>query len=173
MATAHYVICYYCRQKFNRDKEPFIQVSARRYAHQKCSEEHENSSTQEDSELKQLYDYIKNLLGKNYNAARVSQQIREYEKNGMSYSGILKTLIYFFEVKGNSVEKANGGIGIVPFVYQDAYNYYYSLYMAKLANEEKNIADYKPKEIVIEIEPPTVQAKRIKLFNLDEESEDE
>ena len=170
MATAHYVICYYCKQKFNRDKEPFVQVSARRYAHQKCAEEHENSISEEEKELAKLYEYIKNLLGEDYNAATVTKQIKDYQKDGMSYSGILKTLIYFYEVKGNSKEKANGGIGIVPFVYQDAYNYYYSLYMAKLVNETKNIADYKPKEIAIEIESPRVQTKRIKLFNLDEES---
>ena len=44
--------------------------------------------------------------------------------------------------------------------------------MAKLVNETKNIADYKPKEIAIEIESPRVQTKRIKLFNLDEESDE-
>jgi hypothetical protein len=48
-------------------------------------------------------------------------------KYNYTYSGIHRSLEYFYEVKGNSLDKANGGIGIVPFVYQDAYNYYYSL----------------------------------------------
>ena len=81
---------------------------------------------------------------------------------------MLKALIYFFEVKGNSIEKANNGIGILPYIYQEAYQYYYSLYLAKLVNQEKNIEDYKPKIRIVEIPAPTIQPKIIKLFNMDD-----
>ena len=50
---------------------------------------------------------------------------------------MLKALIYFYEVKGNSVEKANGGIGIIPWIYKDAYNYYYDLWMIKQRNKNR------------------------------------
>ena len=171
MATAHYVICYYCKQKFNRDKESFVQVSARRYAHQKCAEEHENSISEEEKELAKLYEYIKNLLGEDYNAARVTKQIKDYQKDGMSYSGILKTLIYFYEVKGNSKEKANGGIGIVPFVYQDAYNYYHALWLANQRNEDKDLMAYKPKTIEIKITSPEREPMKRRRFTFLDEDE--
>ena len=98
------------------------------------------------------------------------KQLKEYkEQYNFTSTGILKTLIYWYEIKGNSTEKANGGIGIIPYVYNDALKYYYTLYLAKLANESKNIEIYKPKEKVIEILPPKVQPKRIRLLFEDEE----
>ena len=38
---AHNVKCYYCGKTFNRDKEPFVQVGSRRYAHKLCAEKAE------------------------------------------------------------------------------------------------------------------------------------
>ena len=34
------------------------------------------------------------------------------------------TLRYFYDVKKGDKEKANGGIGIIPFIYKDAENYW-------------------------------------------------
>ncbi|WP_440972138.1 hypothetical protein, partial [Megamonas funiformis] len=89
-----------------------------------------------------------------------------------TYSGMLKSLIWFYEIKGNSIEKANGGIGIIPFIYKDALQYYYSLYLAKLSNENKNIEEYKPKIKYIEIAPPSAIRKMKRLFNLDSKEEE-
>ena len=84
---------------------------------------------------------------------------------------MLKSLIYFYEVKGNSTEKANGGIGIVPFVYKDAYRYYYSIFLAKNQNKEKDLSIFqKSREVVIK--PPTLR-KKIKLFFDSEDIENE
>ena len=33
---AHMVLCPYCRQKFDRDKEEYALIGARRYAHAAC-----------------------------------------------------------------------------------------------------------------------------------------
>ena len=33
---AHSVICVYCQQRFDRDKEAFVQPSSRRYGHASC-----------------------------------------------------------------------------------------------------------------------------------------
>ena len=60
----------------------------------------------------------------------------------------MKSLVYFYQVKGNPISKANGALGIVPYVYQDAYNYYYSLFMAQQANKDKTLIT-KTKEINI------------------------
>jgi len=37
---AHNVKCFYCDKKFDRDYEPAIKVTAQRYAHKRCAEEH-------------------------------------------------------------------------------------------------------------------------------------
>jgi hypothetical protein len=66
-----------------------------------------------------------------YITPRIRTQIKNYLTNyNYTYSGILKALKYFYEIKGNSTEKANEGIGIVPYCYQDAYNYYFSIWVA-------------------------------------------
>ena len=53
------------------------------------------------------------LLNISYIDARIHKQIKQYiEENNYTYSGIHKSLTYFYEVKGNPVSKANGGIGM-------------------------------------------------------------
>jgi len=168
----HLVKCKYCGETFDRDKEPTIQVSARRYAHKKCAEEHENNKTQEEKDIEALERYIMKLFDEPYVNARIKKQIKEFQADyNYTYSGILKTLVYWYDIKGNSTDKANGGIGIVPYVYEQAYNYFYNLYLAQLSNEDKDIEQYKPKEKVIVIPPPFVQRRKPKLFFEEDEEE--
>ena len=161
-------ICKICGKQFDRNAEQAVIAGPRRYAHQKCLPTGELVPMENpiDPELDKLNNYIINLLGKDYNAARVKKQIKDFKEQGMSYSGMLKSLIYFYEVKGNSKEKANGGIGIVSFVYKDAYNYYYDLFMAQQRNENKKPFIERVREIIIK--PPKVE-KPVKLFDLDKE----
>ena len=89
------------------------------------------------------------------------KQIKDFQiEYNYTYSGMLKTLIYWYEIKGNSKEKANGGIGIVHFIYNDAYNYYLGLFQAAQANKNKDLNKHVAhiKEIVIK--PPKVQMKK-------------
>ena len=106
------------------------------------------------------------------NKYKFNTYINEYE---YTHSGILKALIYFFEIKGNSIDKANGGIGIVPYVYKDAYNYYYSLWLAQQKNEHFKPEEYIPVVREIHIPSPQRNVRKRQLFTfLDEEvAEDE
>jgi hypothetical protein len=81
-------------------------------------------------------------------------------------------------VKGNKFDegKAQGGIGIVPYVYQHAYNYYYAIWEAQ--QKQSNISDvasveqYIPKVIEVKIPTPKREERKRKLFTfLDEEGE--
>ena len=168
---AHQVKCLYCGQIFDRDKVPFIQVSKRRYAHKECSISEDEKKLQENKDREELYDYIMKLFNISFVDPKIQKQIKKYiEENNYTYSGIKKALVYFFEIKGNSVEKANGGIGIVPYVYTQAYNYYYSLWLAQQKNEDKVVQEYIPKvkEIIIPI--PEKNPRKRKLFSfLDDE----
>lgn len=172
---AHMCICAVCNKKFDRDKIKCTKYNGRRYAHYDCfpSGELVYDPSPEEQELQELEDYIKNLLKEQYNPARVNKQIKEFKtKYNYTYSGMLKTLIWFFEIKKNSIEKANGGIGIIPYVYQDALNYYYYLYLAQVANKDKDISKYQPKIKEIIIQSPRTVLKPKKLFNLDDDEEE-
>ena len=171
---AHIVKCSVCGIKFDRDKEPFVQTSARRYAHCDCSKIEEEKKSEEELDKEKLENYIMKLFNVTYINPRIRKQIKQYiEEYHYTYSGIHKALTYFYEIKNNSIEKANGGIGIVPYCYKQAFDYYYALWLAQEKNKNKVIESYLPEEIIIHISPPQRKIKKRKFFSfLDKENEE-
>lgn len=171
----HLVKCFFCGQTFDANVEPYIMVNSRRYAHENCFNKNQEEKTQEEKDKESLEAYIKQLFNINSINTKIKKQIKKYiEEDNFTYSGIRRSLVYFYEIKQNSIEKANGGIGIVEYVYSEAFNYYYNLWLAQQKNENKNINDYfKPKEeILITIPPPQRKVRKRKLFSfLDKENE--
>jgi hypothetical protein len=118
-----------------------------------------------------LYNYICELFKEDYVNPRIQKQIAQYMKEyNYTYNGIYLTLKYWYEVKHNDITKANGGIGIVPYVYNTAYNYNYAIWLAKQSNENKVMEDYKPTVREIRIRRPERKIKKRRRFAfLDEE----
>lgn len=157
---AHRVKCYYCGGVFDRDKKPAILVpnTARRYAHEDCYEISQKQTKEIENDKLSLESYIKKLFKVDFVPPLAQKQIKQYvtEKN-YSYSGILKTLKYHYEIKNGDIDKAHQGIGIVPFRYQEAYQYWFSVWQAQ--QENKRILDKEnsiliPKKIEIHITSP-------------------
>lgn len=172
----HIVKCSICQQHFDANEVPFTKTSARRYAHTSCYEKKMNEMSQEEKDKIELENYIKQLFQIDTITPKIKKQLTIYINNyNYSYSGIKKALIYFYEVKGNSIEKANEGIGIVSYVYKQAFDYYYNLWLAKQKNENKNLSEYNSKVIEITIKPPQRKKKSKRFFSfLDrEETENE
>lgn len=167
----HPVKCLYCGKTFDRDKEPWVKVTSKRYAHKACSMTQEELLSEEEKDKQELEKYIMKLFKINFINPLMKKQIKSYIKDyGYSYSGIQKSLQYFYEIKNNSIEKANGGIGIVPYVYDKAYKYYYALWEAQQKNENKDINLFVPKVKEVVIPVPKVKIKKRNLFAfLDEE----
>ena len=163
--------CYYCGSSFDRNSEEFVAVNARRYAHKKCYDEIQSNKTQEEKDYEALENYIK--LKFDYNnimPAKISKQITNYKKEyNFTYSGMLKALIWWFDIQKHTLEGTNGGIGILPYIYNDAKTYYYGLYMAQLVNQNKDLEHYKTKVEIIEIAPPRAYIPPPKLFSIEEE----
>ena len=217
---SHIVICPYCKTKFDRDKEEYAVVSARRYAHAACmlreAEKDPNyvkkeiidpldnvtcafckkglskkdpdcvmlnnnkyvhkacqelEESREKTDREKLEEYIKELFALSYIDPRVKAQIKKYiEEYNFTYSGMQKALYYFYEIKGGDKSKANGGIGIIPYIYQDAYNYHYNLWLAQQKNKDVEVQLYIPKVKEIVIQRPERKIKKRDLFVfLDEE----
>ena len=158
---AHKVICLYCKKQFDRDKEPSQKVSARRYAHLNCWKEHLANMSQEEKDIQNFFDYTKKLFGEDYNYILTKKLAERYVKeNNYTYSGMLKTLKWYYEKEGHSIEKSNGSIGIIPYIYKQALNYYYALYQAQLVNKEKDLSNFTTsKERIVEIESPRVYVR--------------
>lgn len=165
------VKCFYCGQQFDRNSEPFVKPQANRYAHTACHEKHLSSMSQEERDYDALVAYIKQLFGGKVNI-RAYKQIKEFKDTyNYSYSGMLKTLIWWYELRHNDIDKANGGIGIIPYVYQDAYKYYQDLYLASVVNEAKDIDTYTGRVREFMIEAPRADRPAVKLFKFREEKE--
>lgn len=170
----HIVKCKICGLDFDLNQEQGVIAGARRYAHHKCLPTGElvpmETPPAEDPDLKTLKDYISKIYGEKANWALINKQIKKFKKdNNYSYSGMFKSLVYFYEVKHNSVENSNGGIGIIEFCYQDAYQYYLAIFMAQNNNENKTFIQ-KVKEYIIK--PPKSISKANKILNWGEEDEE-
>lgn len=165
--------CAICGIQFDRNAIQAVRHGARRYAHRDCFPEGElvpmEKSTTEDPDLITLKNYIERIYGTKANWALINKQIKKFHlENKYSYSGILKSLIYFYEVKHNSVDGSNGGIGIVEYTYDQAYQYYLAIFMAQQNNEDKTLVT-KVKEFIIK--PPHQRGTKNSLLDWAEDED--
>ena len=72
---AHFVTCKYCGIRFDRDLEPAIEVSSRRYAHKTCAEKVEATIPQDEKDYNNLEKYIKGLFNIKTISAKTKKQI--------------------------------------------------------------------------------------------------
>lgn len=164
--------CIYCGEQFDRNQEEWVAINSRRYAHKKCHDLAESGKTQEEKDYEALCNYIKQKFAIQTISAKITRQITDYKKQyNFTYSGMLKALKWWFDVQGHTLEGTNGGIGILPYIYNDAKTYYYGLYMAQLVNEDKDLEHYKTRVEVVEIPPPQVYVQPPRLFNIEGEDE--
>lgn len=165
----HKCKCIYCKIEFDRDKLPYVQVTERRYAHKECAEKNQITKTQNELDYETLIDYIEKLFGVGFINAKIAKQIKDFRiQYNYTYSGMLGTLVYWYEIKKAPIDKANGGIGIIPYVYDQAKEYYSKINLANSVNA--NIVEYNfiIREIVIDA--PQQEKRQPRLFNLEEDS---
>ena len=170
---SHFVICKYCGETFDRDTTPFVAVGSRRYAHKECGEKYEVKLTQNEKDYNELLEYTKKIFS-DVSLAKIKMQIRKYKMEyGYDYLSILNALKYFYEIKKNDVDKSNGGIGIVPYIYEEANKYFKEEERIKNINSNIDIASFKPKTINVTISSPIRKIKqKRKLFSFLDEREE-
>ena len=161
--------CFWCHKAIFPNQSDVIQMPQLkdRYVHKECADIHPANDTEE------LTIYLIKLfkLKDDFILPRYMKQISSYQREyNFTYSGMLKALKYWYEVKKNPVDLERG-VGIIPYVYKNAYDYYYALYIADQQNQQ--IKDYKefiPKDVEVSINPPQRDIQKRKLFTfLDKE----
>lgn len=169
--------CMICGKPLDIDKDPFNFISkSRRYAHIDCMNAEDERKIREAHDREELEDYIKKLFHFTTIPIKIIKQIETYVKeNNYSYSAIRKTLIYFFEVKRNNIEKSNEGIGIVPYVIAEAAKYWKDIEDAQERNKNVDLTKFVVSELVLKMpvpkREPMVQRRRL-FSSLEEESSD-
>ena len=163
------VTCFWCHKAIypnQPDVIPMLQLKDR-YVHKACAEIH----PADDKEELTLFIIKLFKLTDDYILPKYMLQLKQYKNDyNYTYSGMLKALKYWYEVKKNPVD-LDRGVGIIPYIYKNAYEYYYALYMSDLQNQQiKDYQEYIPKDIEVEITPPQRKIEKRKLFTfLDEE----
>lgn len=153
--------CPVCGQQFYREDTPFLKIK-NRYYHKSCYEAQENEKTEEEKERDLLIEYIKKLFNIDVITPKINKQIKDLLNQNYSYKGIRKTLEYWFDIKGNSIDRANGGIGIVPYTYEQALTYWKSIWEAQHYNQ--GVQATKIEIPVREIHIPVPERKPMKVI---------
>lgn len=166
MPARRSVKCPYCGIFFYRDEEENINIK-NRYWHKSCWEQHLIKENQSVKAIEELEKYICDLFQIDYVNARIKKQIKDMvDKYHYTYSGILGTLKYWYNVKQNSIEKANGGIGIVPYVYEDASKYFETIFYAQQLNKDLSQDSFILQEHNIVIKSPKINKRKLKPVDL-------
>ena len=71
-----------------------------------------------------IYDFISRDLKVSYNYHMCEAQREKFVKEGKTNKGIFFALKYFYEVKHNDWEKGHGGLGIIPYIYNESCEYW-------------------------------------------------
>ena len=156
MAKKPPVKCLYCGESFYREDEEFI-IVGRRYAHKKCGEYGDK-----------IHALMKELLQEKYSPMKINKQMTTFYQEGYTIDSIYETLIYWYKIKKSDASKANGGIGIFPYVYPEFLQYKMQQDKIKNTNKNKKLNHY------INIDEKEVEGKidtkwkfrRVNFFNL-------
>ena len=163
------VKCFFCGEYFDREKEPCIKVNARRYAHLSCAEKQDASILQEEKDKDAFYQMVKSIYGKKYNFMMINQQATNYIKEyGYTWSGMTGCLHWFYNINHGSLEEGNGGIGIIPFIYDNVKEYYQDIYNAQEKNKKIKIMR---EPVEFNIQSPRAWQQPPHLLNMEDEDE--
>ena len=126
---SHIVKCRICSKPMdldNMDKAQWIMPSRNWYYHIKCYQDWKVSESHDDGDWQLLiFDFIARDLKVSYDFMMCSAQIEKYQKEyGYTKKGIYFALKYFYEIKHGDWNKGHGGIGIIPYIYNESTAYW-------------------------------------------------
>ena len=135
MAEKHMVQCRICKQRFDTNQEETVLVGQKAYYHKSCYTEWVNSKDSlrknysEDFYKECLIDYLYRDIKTAINFQKLNSQWTNFTRPGknMTPKGIYFAVRYFYEVQKGDKSKMEGGIGIVPYIYNDSREYWAQL----------------------------------------------
>jgi hypothetical protein len=107
-------------------------------------------------EKEELSEYICRLFSLKAPGPRIHTQIKSFLEKYPNYTrrGIKQALEYFYEVQKKPIDKANQGIGIVPYVYDAAQEYFNNI-----SKRQERVADALSK--ALNTETQTIIVKKV------------
>lgn len=129
-------ICPGCKKEVEKTEQNKIKGKNNytRYWHPTCwqaAQKEKEKKIAEEMGRKAIFNYLIEIgMAPNYSfwGRQRNDFINKYNYND---SGILMALKYWFGEKNNTIERANGGMGIVPYIYDEAQRYYRNIILKK------------------------------------------
>ena len=123
------VKCAFCQSETNKvEKTEAIRIDEKNF-HPLCAKKYQDK--------KELCDTICRIFKFKMPGPRNNAYISKFIGEGMTYKGMTNALVYFYDIKKNSIEKSNNGIGIIPWVYEEAQKYFENKTMGEKIRMEK------------------------------------
>jgi hypothetical protein len=155
--VARKVKCPYCEKQLDKDD---AYEYKKKYYHKKCFDQWQ----QEKEHRQELLQYICDLYRIEVPSGMILKQIKDYkEEFHYKYKGMELALRYFYETLGNSVQEGTG-IGIIPYVYEDAKRHY--IMKMKVEESLKQTDNNIEKKIVTIDSPQFSYQKKIKQIDI-------
>jgi hypothetical protein len=155
------VKCPYCEEYLHKEEaHPY----KKKYYHPQCFQEWE----QQKQHRKELIEYICQIHKLEAPTGMMLKQIKEFqEEYGYKLKGMELALRYFYETLGNTVREGDG-IGIIPYVYEEAKKHY--IMKKRIEESVKEYMDLDKQAKVVEITSPkftyTKKSKMIDISSL-------
>jgi len=141
---AHIVQCRICKEKMDIDQVEFVKVGQKAYYHKECydvwvaNRQNPNGEFSEDFWYESVIDYLYRDVKMDMDFMKIRSQWAHFIKpeKKMTPKGVYFALRYFYEVMNGESTKADGGIGIVPYIYKTSAQYW-----TELENKKKGTLD--------------------------------
>ncbi len=132
------VKCSFC--EYQVDKDVSVRYNNKNF-HAACAEKQKDKDD--------LVEYICRLFGLKRPGPTVYSQLKNFMEKYSHYTfkGVKNALIYFYEVQKNSTKNSKQGIGIVPYIYDEAFQYF-----SKLGNKQNKIKESLNKQLDKEVQ---------------------
>ena len=139
MAKPIMVMCRYCKEKIDRantvENIDWVKPANNMYYHPSCLQEQEVWSKKKAKDITAeaddeewfhiLYDYLKRDIKISIDFIKFQNQWKNFLKKNMTAKGIYFCAKYFYEIKKGDPSKSEGGIGIIPYIYEEGKNYWH------------------------------------------------
>ena len=177
----HIVKCRLCKEQFDTDKIPradWTLVGKLSYYHTSCyngwvkgKQSIKSDVTDADFWRESMIDYLYRDIKMNMDFSKIDNQWKNFTKpeRKMTPKGIYFAVRYYYDVLKGDSSKAQGGIGIVPNIYNDSAQYWVDLENRRSGTLEAIIEQIKQREArpVKVIQKPTKENKPKTRWSLD------
>lgn len=176
----HIVQCRICKEKMDIDEyKDWIMPSTNWYYHIKCYEDFGKKKKDLDAALdddlwfQAAWDFLTKDQKIAVNFLKMKSQWDTFLKKKMTSKGIYFCLRYFYEAQEGDRSKAEGGIGIVPYIYDDSCEYWARLDQREVGICQKIEEQLKQRFNRTEVRLKRTSTKKAKLINFDDIEKEE